>query len=196
MENTNEKRFNLMKPKLKNRCSKFISLILRHSPTKFGIVLDEEGFCPISDLNMVLQNNPSFEWVRRSDIEQIVAECPKQRFEIVNDKIRARYGHSFMKIAYVAKQPPRYLLHGTHQSALPSILEQGILKMNRQYVHLSESEEFARIAGQRRGKLVLLTIDTEQALQGGIQFYYVGNEVWLSDDIPPNCISLYEGVQH
>jgi putative RNA 2'-phosphotransferase len=181
-----------MEPKIRNKCSKFISLILRHSPTKFGIVLDEEGFCPISDLIMVFQNHSSFQWVRREDIQQIVDECPKQRFEIVNDKIRARYGHSFLKIAYIPKQPPRSLLHGTHQAAIPFILKQGILKMNRQYVHLSESEEFARLSGQRRGKLVILKVNTELAQQDGIQFYYAGNEVWLRDDIPLNCISLYK----
>jgi putative RNA 2'-phosphotransferase len=178
----------------RNKCSKFISLLLRHTPTKFGIALDVDGFCPISNLLVAFQNNSRFSWVSREDIQRIVDECPKQRFEIINDKIRARYGHSFQKIAYVSKQPPRYLLHGTHQAALSSILNLGILKMNRQYVHLSETVSFARIAGQRRGKLVIVKVETELAIKEDIQFYYAGNEVWLSDDIPPNCISTLESI--
>ncbi|KTD85086.1 hypothetical protein UQ64_22010 [Paenibacillus etheri] len=63
--------------------------------------------------------------------------------------------------------------------------------MGRQYVHLSEGTHFASLAGSRRGKLILLTVDTISAGQMGVTFYYAGNEVWLADPIPPSCLNVY-----
>ncbi|MNC50401.1 RNA 2'-phosphotransferase [compost metagenome] len=66
--------------------------------------------------------------------------------------------------------------------------------MGRQYVHLSEGIHFASLAGSRRGKLVLLTVDTVKAAELGVTFYYAGNEVWLAGPVPPACIAMREEV--
>ncbi len=56
--------------------------------------------------------------------------------------------------------------------------------MNRKHVHLSASTHFATIAGERRGELVLLEVDTEKAMENKLEFYHAGGEVWLSGNIP------------
>lgn len=173
-----------MNRKKRDKLSKFMSLILRHQPEKFGIVLNNGGYCSINDLLMVFHNDDFWSEANEDTINQIVKECPKQRYEMVDGMIRARYGHSSIKLTYSEKTPPKTLIHGTYEGAIKSIFQSGIKKMNREYVHLSETPHFASLAGNRRGELVLLEIDTEKAMDYGIKFYYAGNEVWLSDDVP------------
>lgn len=170
--------------------SKFMSLILRHKPEKFHIKLDPEGYTLLDDLLQAIQKNWHGSLVTKEHILKVVKTCNKQRFEMKDDYIRARYGHSKQNIQYEAKTPPAVLIHGTHQGAISSILQTGIKKMERDYVHSSETLHFATLAGKRRGKVAYFLIDTKAAMKQNILFYYAGDEVWLSDDIPPSCIKL------
>jgi putative RNA 2'-phosphotransferase len=172
--------------------SKFMTKLLRHTPEQYGLILDpEDGSCMLDDLLSVLVKTPRWSEVTVGDIRQVVAGCEKQRFEIEGDRIKARYGHSHSKITYEPGTPPPTLYHGTHAGVLNVILEEGLRPMGRQYVHLSEGTHFASLAGSRRGRLTLLTVDTIRAGQMGVTFYYAGNEVWLADPIPPSCLNLY-----
>lgn len=172
--------------------SKFMTKLLRHTPEQYGLILDpEDGSCTLDDLLSVLVKAPIWSGVTVRDIEQVVTSCEKQRFEIEGDRIKARYGHSHTRIAYEPGNPPPMLYHGTHAVVLSAILEEGLQSMGRQYVHLSEGTHFASLAGSRRGKLILLTVDTISAGQMGVTFYYAGNEVWLADPIPPSCLNMY-----
>ncbi|WP_438447103.1 RNA 2'-phosphotransferase [Gorillibacterium sp. sgz5001074] len=176
--------------------SKFMTKILRHSPEDFGVVLDPmDGSCPLSILLEVIQAQSQWKWVKQEDIEQVVQNSDKQRFEIEADRIRARYGHSHNKVQYAPGEPPAVLYHGTNKKALSSILKDGISPMNRQYVHLSEGTHFAALAGSRRGELVILKVDTVNAQQLRVTFYYAGNEVWLADSVPPGCCSVVENEE-
>lgn len=173
----------------KNRLSTFMSKILRHTPHEFGIVLDEEGYCDVQDLLDAIRTNDSF-WsdIVLENIEQVVTECPKTRFELNGNQIRARYAHSIIKISYQQGTPPDVLHHGTHEGTVEIVMKDGIRSMNRKYVHLSETTHFATLSGKRRGNPVLLLVDTKSAQENGVIFYYAGNEVWLADYIPPQFI--------
>lgn len=171
--------------------SKMMTKLLRHTPEDFGVVLDpEDGSCPIDTLLEAIQAQPKWSWVKQEDVEQVVRNSDKQRFEIKDERIRARYGHSHQKVRYNPGEPPAVLYHGTNKKALPSILKEGLSPMSRQYVHLSEGTHFATLAGRRRGELVILKVDTLKAKQLGVTFYYAGNEVWLADHVPPVCCSV------
>lgn len=68
----------------------------------------------------------------------------KQRYEFSEDttRIRARQGHSVhVDVELEEKLPPDVLYHGAGGQALASIMEHGINKGNRLYVHLSETSE-------------------------------------------------------
>lgn len=172
--------------------SKMMTKLLRHAPEEFGVVLDpEDGSCPIDTLLEAIQAQPKWSWVKQEDVEQVVRNSDKQRFEIKDERIRARYGHSHHKVRYNPGEPPAVLYHGTNKKALPSILKEGLSPMSRQYVHLSEGTHFATLAGSRRGELVILKVDTLSAKQLGVTFYYAGNEVWLADHVPPVCCSVW-----
>lgn len=174
----------------KNQLSKFVSFILRHKPYKFGIELDPEGFCSIEELLKAIIKESYWKDTTVDDIHFVVKTCNKKRFEIENDYIRARYGHSKQGLVYKEKTPPAILYHGTYSKVLDKILKEGIKKMGRDYVHLSETTDFAIKAGVRRGKAVILEIDTKKALCSGVKFFYSGDEVWLSHYISPGFLKI------
>ncbi len=84
--------------------------------------------------------------------------------------------------------PPEILYHGTATKFLESIREKGILKRNRQYVHLSSDIETAKNVGQRHGEVIILPIDITGLKKIGHKFYISENKVWLCDDIPSKYI--------
>ena len=104
------------------KLSKFMSKILRHSPEEFGLALILWDSLVIADLIEVLRVQTKWSEIRVGDIEQVVACCEKQRFEIIGDRIRARYGHSHDKVNYPVAIPPNVLYHGTNVQAAPVIL--------------------------------------------------------------------------
>ncbi|OWR30963.1 hypothetical protein CDO73_10295 [Saccharibacillus sp. O23] len=104
-------------------------------------------------------------------------------------RIRARYGHSFGRVTYPEGTPPSVLYHGTSRHAMPSIEEHGLLPMGREYVHLSAETQFAALAGRRKGKLVMLRLDTAAAAEAGVVFYDAGSGVWLAERIPSDLMA-------
>jgi putative RNA 2'-phosphotransferase len=171
------------------KLSKWMSKLLRHDPESHGLHLEPaDGSCTLDELLQALRRSRGWGSVTVEDIRQVVRNSDKQRFEIIEDRIRARYGHSHSRVAYEAAVPPAVLYHGTNTGALASLLREGIKPMSRQYVHLSEGLQFATLAGARRGELVIVAVDTVQAAAEGTVFYYGGNEVWLADSVPANCL--------
>ncbi|MFC3800876.1 RNA 2'-phosphotransferase [Cohnella sp. GCM10012308] len=132
----------MLNQKSEKSLSKLMTKILRHIPEAFGVTLDpEDGSCPLPSLIEAIQAQSGWSWVKREDLEQVVRNSDKQRFVIEDERIRARYGHSHDKVQYAPGEPPEVLYHGTNTKALPSILQEGLLPMGRQYAHLSEGEK-------------------------------------------------------
>ena len=167
------------------KLSKLMSLMLRHEPAKFGLVLDPEGFAPLGDVLAAVRTRLPDTAAR--DLLAVVesVESDKQRFSIVDDEIRANYGHSLAdRIAHSAAQPPARLFHGTHAAAVSTILREGLKPMKRQYVHLTPLVELASRVGARRGKPVLIEVDASAAHAAGTQFYRANENFWLVDGLP------------
>ena len=94
--------------------SKFISLVLRHQPDKYGLALDEYGWAQIDDLVAVA--NRAGVPLTHAALQQVVAQNDKQRFAISDDgrAIRARQGHSVsVDLELLPIEPPEQLYHGT-----------------------------------------------------------------------------------
>ncbi|UHA71897.1 RNA 2'-phosphotransferase [Paenibacillus sp. 481] len=186
----------MLNKQLETSLSKFMTKLLRHTPTEYGLTLDpSDGSCLLQDVLRVIQAQPRWSTVTQEQVEQVVSQSDKQRFVIDGERIRARYGHSQQKVQYEPGTPPPMLYHGTNTNVVAIILKEGIRSMQRQYVHLSEGTHFATMAGSRRGELVLLTIDTTAARELGAVFYYAGNEVWLAEYIPPAAIKPLNNLQ-
>lgn len=173
------------------KLSKKISYALRHSPESFGLEMDAKGFVDIDTLIRGLNELHAFERaITRRDIDYIMKIMEKKRFEIVGDKIRAFYGHSFdSTIEHVEKIPPKILYHGTAHKFAASIKTLGLLPMSRQFVHLSEDLDVAISVGKRRDKEPLIfSIDTEKARGKGLRFYIGNQDVWLTEKVPPELL--------
>jgi len=172
------------------RLGSFMCLLLRHNPKKYNLKMDEFGNTDILSLLDKIHSKPKWKTVTLDDIQKIVDNDNKKRYEISKQLIRARYGHSF-PVQHDNKKGtlPAYLYHGTNVNALSLILNSQIETMKRDKVHLSETTHFATLAGKRKGQLVLLKIDTKLAVASGTEFVYADDEVWLSTPIPASCIS-------
>ena len=135
------------------KLSKFLALILRHQPERFGLPLDEEGWASFSEVMEILRGLPNFRWATRADVMALVEEGAgdsKRRFEVAEGRIRARYGHSLAQpIRYEPCIPPPLLYHGTAPESLEAIRREGLQPMERQYVHLSPDPETAIRVGAR-----------------------------------------------
>lgn len=121
----------------KQNISKTVSYWLRHAPWEAGLSPDEPGWVKLNRLMSALDEcgiNLTID-----GLEALNHSPDKVRWEIdrVNDHIRASHGHSFPVIVGEAQQPPDTLYHGTDVKSLPAIRQQGILPMNRQFVHLT-----------------------------------------------------------
>ena len=174
----------------KKRISKFLSLILRHQPEMIGLKLDENGWADVEDLRARSAGRRVH--FTPEELDEVVETNNKKRFAFNEDKtmIRASQGHSIdIDLALETVTPPDFLYHGTAEANISSILEKGIEKRTRQYVHLSADKETATKVGMRHGKPLILTIRTGKMYEEGIEFYQSANGVWLTDFVDAKYIS-------
>ena len=170
--------------------SKLLSLMLRHEPEQFGLLLDGQGFAPLEEVLRAVQNRKNWGAATLFDIRSVVQNSDKQRFEIEGDKIRARYGHSVAeKIEHAPIEPPEILFHGTSPHALEDIKKGGLRSMKRQYVHLSIEPQQARLVGSRHHpRPIILKVRAREAWQSGVKFYQPEARLFLADEVPAEWI--------
>lgn len=161
--------------------SKKLAYLLRHS----GLV-DANGFCPIPS---ALQ----FCDLDKERLQLIVANDSKNRFEIVDDKIRARNGHSGRKEVdpgFMLSVPPMVLYHATTSNVFTLVMAEGLSSRARHYVQLSENANVAIEAATRHdgGEPVLLKIEAFTMYHDGFKFYLSTNGVWNVENVPPQYI--------
>lgn len=175
------------------RISKFISLVLRHKPQEANLTLDEYGYVNISELLKGL-NDKGYR-ANLEDLQRIVKEDDKQRysFSIDGTKIRANQGHSVkVNLELIPVDPPVVLYHGTALRVKDNILQNGIQKQKRQYVHLSADIDTAIKVGKRHGEPIIFIVDAKTMVENGYKFYLSDNKVWLTDNVPVRYIKIME----
>jgi putative RNA 2'-phosphotransferase len=171
--------------------SKLLSLILRHRPDQFDVILDPEGFADLRDVLVAVRKH--FHDATQRDLIAVVqtVEPQKQRFSILDGEIRANYGHSLAgRIEHPAGEPPGVLWHGTCDRSLPGIVERGILPMKRQYVHLTLDWELAARIGARHGTACVISVDAARAYAEGVVFYRANASFWLANEIAPTYLQI------
>jgi len=168
---------------------KYIALILRHKPPK-ELGMDSKGFVEINKLINFL-NSEDIE-ADKQIIQYIVDTDDKNRYEIIDNKIRARQGHSIKQVnlEFDKVTPPNILYHGTKLSSLNSIKKTGLKALSRQYVHLSKSKSEAMRNASRwkEDKPVILEIKAKEMNDKGFDFFISTNEVYLTKSVPKEFI--------
>lgn len=167
--------------------SKFLSYVLRHAPQEIGIVLDDAGW---TDYEQLSRNLCAKLDVTDADIRRVIADNPKKRFTLDEDRIRAAQGHSVdVTLGLAASEPPNVLFHGTTATAWEIIRIDGLRPMTRTHVHLSPDIETARmVASRRKVPHVLLTVDALGMAAASHAFHLADNGVWLTLSAPPQFL--------
>lgn len=175
------------------RLSKRLSFILRHHPDKIGVTLDQYGRVKLDEL--ITKFNQHFGTpISKQVIQQIMAQSDKQRYAIEGNTIRALYGHSIpVKPLTRPMTPPDRLFHGTTHAAARFIVDEGLKKMDRDFVHLSANQAMAIQVGKRRDpQPVIFQVAAKQAANHGLLFYPTKSGIWLVDAIPAKYLTAIQ----
>ena len=154
--------------------SKHLAYLLRHSSLP-----NQEGWLDVS----VLFDNYGF---LENELDDIVEQDVKGRFDFSKDKrfVRALYGHSnHVALNLESSIPPAILYHGTATKYLEKIREEGLRSKSRNYVHLSEKQDDARIVGIRHGDPIVLKINVADMVGDGLVFYKCQSGIWLTQKV-------------
>ncbi len=170
--------------------SKRLSYVLRHRPDSIGVQLDDAGWVEIEQLldGLALHGMA----ISLELLTEVVDTNPKQRFEFSSDRslLRARQGHSVsVDLGYEPVVSPERLFHGTPISSLDSILKTGLQKRRRHHDHMSTDRQLMLEVDRSRGTQLLNHIKSGQMQTDGYDFYVTGNNVWLTDHVPPEYLS-------
>ena len=183
----------------KNKISKFLCLLLRHSPEKAHLDMDEHGWVSVEQLISGVNTTGEFT-ITKKLLEEIVDEDEKgrYRFNDKHDKIKCCQGHSIPwvipELDY--RKPPEYLYHGTNTDALKGIMTSGsINKMKRHAVHMQADISKAWQSAERWNNKtpVVLKIAANDMYKEGYQFGVTENNVWCIENIPVKyiCEQIY-----
>jgi len=171
------------------KISKYLSKHLRHQPERIGIKLALGGWVAVDEL-LAMCKNHSFP-ISRIELNEVVAKNDKKRFafDSTGTLIRANQGHSVeIDLQLEPAIPPDVLYHGTGHGAVAAILREGLRKMSRHHVHLSQDIVTAKKVGARHGLPVVFTVDSAAMHEAGYTFYCSENGVWLVERVPPEYL--------
>lgn len=175
--------------------SKFMSLVLRHKPELISLDMDKNGWVSVKQL---IKNSRSVgKYFDETALFLAVKNNNKQRFVLSDDstRIRANQGHSIkVNLDLEQKTPPEKLFHGTLQHTYDKFISKGGLnKMKRHAVHLSHDIDTAiNVGSRRKGKVVILEVDAQLMHLLDNKFFLSKNGVWLTDNVDPKFIKVYE----
>jgi putative RNA 2'-phosphotransferase len=174
------------------KLSKRMSKVLRHTPWEYELELDEEGWVPLEHLLAGLRSERALTNVQITDLQEMMKNASKARFEMEGERVRALYGHSVPgKLKKEAATPPEILYHGTAARFIQQIRQEGLKPMRRQYVHFSVDTHMATLVGARKGsEIILLQIRAKEAAENGVAFYIGNEQVWLADSVPAHWITF------
>ena len=141
--------------------------------------------------------------MEQQELDYIVDTNDKKRLAYEDEsktKIRASQGHSIkIDVGLKAERPPKVLYHGTTYESYQKIVKNGLDKMRRLHVHLTDNKDVAYTVGKRYSKYkepIILEIDSAAMHTDGYKFYLSENGVWLTDNVPSKYLKIKEDISH
>ncbi len=169
------------------RLGKFISGALRHFPDKLKLDIDERGWVSFEELMRVVRRK--YSWASKWHVLALLKSDVKGRYELTDDKIRARYGHSIKVDLDFPECNHEVLYYGTSEEEADRLLEVGIKPVRQRYVHLSTTlEKSIEVAKLRTERPIILEIDAKKAREDGITIIQATEDICLSEEISPEYI--------
>jgi len=162
---------------------------LRHFPDDLGLQMDSRGWVDLTALGEVVRSR--HRWASKELLIALIESDPKQRYEISNDKVRARYGHSVdVELDHEDNKLPR-LYYGASEEEADRILEIGLKSASQRYVHLSTTREKAwHVATFRTGNPKVIQADAAAAQEAGVKMMTVNEDIVISETIPSRFLCI------
>lgn len=162
---------------------------LRHFPGDLGLEMDCRGWVDLTKLGSVVAGR--HRWAGKELIVALIQTDSKQRYEICDDMVRARYGHSVDVDLDHPENRRTLLYYGASEEEADRILEIGIKPASQRYVHLSSTAEKAwHVATFRTGNPRVIQVDAAAAQLSGVRMMTVNDDIVISEMVPPRYLSI------
>lgn len=165
-----------------------LTYILRHGAEEYGVPIEYTGGWAYTDKILSVLG------ISLADLQYIVDNDDKGRFSfgLGITKIRANQGHSMnVNLELTEEEPPEFLYHGTVLQFIDAIMADGLKKMSRHHVHLSDKVSTAvQVASRRKSDNVILKVLAKEMYDDGYTFYKSSNGVWLTDHVPDEYLKI------
>ena len=180
-----------MQGSLTERITRSLAYMLRHQPEEFDLELDRHGYADVADVVHAL-NERLGEPIDREDVEEAITSGDRPRYEIVDDTIRALYGHSVEIDAGEPAEPPELLYVGVGSRDAARASDGGLNGGRRTYLHLALTYEDARETGRRIAeRYAVVTVYARQAWEEGVQFFD-RKALFLAVEVPTDYLEVGE----
>ena len=166
--------------------------VLRHFPERYGLEMDAQGWVDMRDFITAVQiRNRRFRFLRPHHIVGLVETDPKGRYQFLDGKIRATYGHSLdVELDLPTENIPDVLYYPTTEGEYHVVVEAGLRPADRKRVHLSATYEAAMEAGRVRSQApVIVEIDAKAARGSGVVIQKAGKTVYTTKEVPGEFLS-------
>lgn len=178
-----------MNQSLTERVTRLLAFMLRHQPEQFDLEVDAFGYADIEDVLDALSERVDDD-LEAEDLKQAIEEGNRPRYEIVNGKIRALYGHSIAVEPGEPAQPPELLYVGLPAREAERAVENGLRSGRRRFLHLALTSEDAMETGRRSAvEYSVITIYALDGWEDGINFYD-RKSLFLAEEIPTNLLEV------
>lgn len=172
--------------------------VLRHFPQRYGLEMDEHGWVDLRDFITAVQiRNKRFRFLRPHHIIGLIETDPKGRYQFLDGKIRATYGHSLeVELDLPTEGIPDVLYYPTTEEELHLLVEAGLRPSDRKMVHLSATYETAMEAGRVRSQSpVILDVDAKAARESGVVIQKAGKTVYTVKEVPGEFLHRSQRVE-
>jgi putative RNA 2'-phosphotransferase len=173
-----------------DKLAKMIVYIIGRHPDAFGLLPDVHGYVKTRDLIKVMGEEPGWRHVRLSHVREVLYTSRSPVIEIKDNLIRA-VDRSHLHKPVIPDVLPTLLYYPMRQRAYPAVLAKGIQTgVSGTRVILTGDMALARRLGRRVDSApVILTVNTNLAIEKGSAIWRFGKHLFLFDRLPIGSFS-------
>jgi len=170
------------------KLGRLVAGALRHFPDDLGLDMNPRGWVDLDALSVVIGTR--YRWANKRLVLALVQSDPKERYEIREGEIRAKYGHSVDVDLDYPLNKLSDLYYGANEEEADRILEVGLKSASQRYVHLSTTPEKAWHVGTfRTNSPQVIRVDAQAAQRAGVKMMTVSGYIVISENVPPEYLS-------
>ena len=169
--------------------AKLLAYALGRRPDEFALVPDAEGFIRVKSLLQALNEEVGWGYVRESHVREVMLSIADPPVELSENRIRA-LDRTHAPTPEYEPEPPGLLYGAVRKKAWPHVRQKGLRPGAEDRICLALDKETALRRGRRIDpEPVLVTVHTTTAADRGVVFFRFGEKLFLSEDLPPDCIT-------